>query len=66
MKRISNDRIYSKVKLVDIDIGISAKINIEYLKPSVFVKFIYDYLSYIGMILEISDEDHSVRVKFMK
>ena len=37
--------------------GISANINIEYLIPGVFVIFvfvkcIYDNLSYIGMILE--------------
>ena len=45
--------------------GISANINIEYLIPGVFVKCIYDNLSYIGMILEKSEQDHDVRVKFM-
>ena len=49
MKRISNDNIYSEVKLVDVDMGISAKINIEYLIPGVFVKCIYVNLSYIGL-----------------
>ena len=64
MKRISNDSIYSELRLVDM--GISANINIEYLIPGVFVKCIYDNLIYIGMILEKSEEDHDVRVKFMK